>query len=561
MKKVIAVKEINLFSIQIQDYLTKPEELFKNKTLNISQLVNGFFLLNQIQQDQFLSHLTFLENKPVTVLEFRRNLLKKCACISEFKQAHLFLLFRLFPYFPRAYVKKETEQVLKNLLAYLSKNKISLEEKKIIENLIRLLLSNNGKILNKKIVLPQFLSFYPLLQQLLPEIFPWHNVEISRNKQDLYIHFHPHKKTDESPDNFKEIKKLNNLIINTKDFVQGDIHGAFEKFLDNIYRVKLVNESGNWQAFNKKLIINGDFISGGNFSFELYSYLLKIQKQARLYNSEVIILAGNHEINPLKFDNFSNNYTYCFNFNNAPDLALVKKFNQKFVADVQTKKIRALYWDKSKNILYSHAGLSLELLMAYKKEKQITHDSYENLIEHMNNTFVNEIEVQNSLLFSRKSKKIISENYGGGIFWANFLYRIQKDKNKPVFLNYNPFKHDFYQVIGHTRTFFINNKNKKQKEKELINDDMNKNHMRIKYSKSKNGYARGVIMTDTNMYNKADETAEPSSDLLKYYNAHGLQSLLLIKENQNLDFYELVNLNHHDNQNITWQAKLLVKKS
>lgn len=75
----------------------------------------------------------------------------------------------------------------------------------------------------------------------------------------------------------------------------GDIHGSLNSLLNAAYTQEICDVSGNWIAHNVILIQVGDLIHRGLNSLGVVRQFMKWQQEAPKFNSQVIVLRGNHE--------------------------------------------------------------------------------------------------------------------------------------------------------------------------------------------------------------------------------------------------------------------------
>ncbi len=75
----------------------------------------------------------------------------------------------------------------------------------------------------------------------------------------------------------------------------GDIHGAYEEFLELLQIAKLVDAQGDWIGGSARLVQTGDFTDRGSGVRDAMELLMKIERQAAAQGGQVLILLGNHE--------------------------------------------------------------------------------------------------------------------------------------------------------------------------------------------------------------------------------------------------------------------------
>ncbi len=82
----------------------------------------------------------------------------------------------------------------------------------------------------------------------------------------------------------------------------GDIHGAFEQFLNSLVCLGLVEPVGTntfnltWTGGKTVLVFTGDYGDRGEYSKEVMDAVIDLQAQAEKAGGKVIALLGNHEI-------------------------------------------------------------------------------------------------------------------------------------------------------------------------------------------------------------------------------------------------------------------------
>ena len=96
-----------------------------------------------------------------------------------------------------------------------------------------------------------------------------------------------------------------NLPYKNRLIIIGDLHGDYNALLRILLKSKVINNELNWTGKNTTLVQSGDIVDRGEFVFDIYSLLWKLQQQAKLVGGEVIILLGNHELM-----NFNSNFEY-----------------------------------------------------------------------------------------------------------------------------------------------------------------------------------------------------------------------------------------------------------
>jgi hypothetical protein len=76
----------------------------------------------------------------------------------------------------------------------------------------------------------------------------------------------------------------------------GDIHGAYEAFVNILRKTELIDSGNRWIAKNTTFIQPGDVLDRGADSKKAMDLLMQLEKQAKGKGSQVIPLLGNHEV-------------------------------------------------------------------------------------------------------------------------------------------------------------------------------------------------------------------------------------------------------------------------
>lgn len=89
-------------------------------------------------------------------------------------------------------------------------------------------------------------------------------------------------------------KERINKILDESTFFQGDLHGDWFKFENNLQAAGVLNSKGEWKK-GKKMIFGGDAIDRGPDSSKMFGKLLTLQKKAKKAGGNLDLLVGNHE--------------------------------------------------------------------------------------------------------------------------------------------------------------------------------------------------------------------------------------------------------------------------
>ena len=81
----------------------------------------------------------------------------------------------------------------------------------------------------------------------------------------------------------------------------GDVHGAFDELMSASKAAKVCDRSGEWIAKNVILLQTGNLIHKGPNSVAVARTFIHWQQTATEFNSDVIVLRGNHEDVQIRF--------------------------------------------------------------------------------------------------------------------------------------------------------------------------------------------------------------------------------------------------------------------
>jgi hypothetical protein len=76
----------------------------------------------------------------------------------------------------------------------------------------------------------------------------------------------------------------------------GDIHGAYENFVEVLRMAGIVDEAAHWAGGTAHLVQTGDFTDRGKDTRKVMDLLKRLQKEAKSAGGRAHILLGNHEV-------------------------------------------------------------------------------------------------------------------------------------------------------------------------------------------------------------------------------------------------------------------------
>ncbi len=76
----------------------------------------------------------------------------------------------------------------------------------------------------------------------------------------------------------------------------GDIHGAFDNFVNIMQKAELLDKDNNWVGGKTHFVSTGDILDRGPDSRKVLNLLMKLEKQAAKAGGKVHFLLGNHEV-------------------------------------------------------------------------------------------------------------------------------------------------------------------------------------------------------------------------------------------------------------------------
>lgn len=274
-----------------------------------------------------------------------------------------------------------------------------------------------------------------------------------------------------------EEKNENNIIV------IGDNHGSFHSFFRIFLRLYYQGIIDNDFKLNDKykLILLGDLIDRGNYSFEILFILLKLmEKNNTKDNLKVILIRGNHEENETSSTyGFKNEINKKFNQEKKTNDTIYKKFMEFFYhlpSAIILKHNNTKYW-------LCHGGFDIKdingnlyqniekkkVIFKSIKESQIRWNDFSGVEEDIDGRYQGLFKkIGNDTLFKFLNK-----------FDIDFIIRGHNDdfSNASLLKNYDE-KYNKNENIQHYFTkilFYINTK----KNKALIDEDNLKERTRI----------------------------------------------------------------------------------
>jgi hypothetical protein len=134
----------------------------------------------------------------------------------------------------------------------------------------------------------------------------------------------------------------------------GDIHGAYDNFVDVLRMAGLVDEDAHWVGGTTHVVQTGDILDRGEDALDVIDLLKRLEKEAEKAGGRVHVLLGNHElmnmigdfryVNPIEYRRFRDPQS----MRRAQDLyiqqmdqarARAKKAGQEFDADAFRKML------------------------------------------------------------------------------------------------------------------------------------------------------------------------------------------------------------------------------
>lgn len=152
----------------------------------------------------------------------------------------------------------------------------------------------------------------------------------------------------------------------------GDLQGDIDALNEILTKSGSVDHNGDLRS-NLTLIFVGDLIGSGPNSPAVIQRVMELHHQAQKVNSEVIIVAGNHEINLLnnRYHAISKedkkNWAAWLDPDSHWQESIYNSLHFPISANRNTSILREFYsllrpWYKTQNLLFVHAGISQKML-------------------------------------------------------------------------------------------------------------------------------------------------------------------------------------------------------
>ncbi len=189
--------------------------------------------------------------------------------------------------------------------------------------------------------------------------------------------------------NFPEIKKNFNLLCNYSDLMKAfslkpsysqsykmidsigvitDVHGEYPAYIKLMKAMGIIDEKLNWKFGKGHLVVLGDIFDRGDMVTEILWHLFGLEKQAEKAGGMVHVLLGNHELMMLSNDQDYINKKY----KKVESLFKTKYYNLYSEESVLGKWLRSKPIVLTINdILFVHAGISIEMVERHLKIRQI----------------------------------------------------------------------------------------------------------------------------------------------------------------------------------------------
>ncbi len=147
-----------------------------------------------------------------------------------------------------------------------------------------------------------------------------------------------------------------------------DLEGNLPKFQQFLLDHGVINHEHSWQWGNNQIVIVGDSVDRGEYTFELVWFIRGLQVQAKKAGGNVHFLLGNHE-----FMNLEGDFRYVSPYQNA----LMEVTEERFDFNPFDDNQELTLWLKKQNtvikigdLLFVHGGFSKQLIdKGYSLEK------------------------------------------------------------------------------------------------------------------------------------------------------------------------------------------------
>jgi len=261
-------------------------------------------------------------------------------------------------------------------------------------------------------------------------------------------------------DNFYEYKNKFNLLFDYNDLRDtylvkpnhtqvytsvdslsaiSDIHGEYNTYINLLKATGIIDENLNWIYGKGHLVILGDAFDRGDKVTQILWHLFGLEKQAEKAGGMVHVILGNHELLI-----FGNDETYMNEKYRKVEEIFQVRYSELFSANSVLGN-----WLRSKpivitinDILFVHAGISIEMVDRKLKIEQINRGFYDMLAGK---------EIQSDAEY----EKLIFLNDDSGPLWYRGYFREQDFSENQVdsILTFYKINHI---VVGHTHCDGIN---------------------------------------------------------------------------------------------------------
>jgi len=255
---------------------------------------------------------------------------------------------------------------------------------------------------------------------------------------------------------------------NVKIYAIGDIHGDFELckyILTELLNVATYNNTTKTFTWNKKqeptyLIFNGDLVDRGGRGngkvvdiekndILIINNLIKLKKEAKLYNSDILLMCGNHELMI-----FTQDFRYSTLDNNQKkNIVRGSDFSKLYAENV-------LGLLRLNNLLFTHGGICKE--MFNPKNYNINFNNTD-IINHINNLIKKWLKGNNLSAEENQDMETILRGEEASPMWCRtFGYKKENEDcaaeiDEDVFKKIKEidnipenYKNDLRMIIAHT---------------------------------------------------------------------------------------------------------------